>query len=213
MCGGSVTYDPPLCSNSTYAKDTVVTLTAVPSEGYDFEKWTGDVDGVTSTEVSMMAFVMSKARVITVNFTAPAGLFTVTVEATPIADGFVTIDTPCGSLTSDDTQPAISFQCAAGTEVTVTATANAGYRFRGWKGDLASQKDIVDLTVDSDTTITGEFAKASKASQFPWWWVALGVVAVLLAAFALARLIYGRAHKPKVNRRRAKKHRTVDRRS
>ena len=174
----------------------MVTLSAVPSEGYQFGTWTGDVDGVADTENSTIAVVMSKARVITVNFTAPGGLSTVTVEATPSAGGFVTIDTPCGSLTSDNTQPAISFQCAAGTEVTVTAIADAGYRFRGWKGDLASHEDRASLTVDSDTTIAAEFA---KPSPFPWRWVAVGVVASLVAAFALVRLISNKAKRPKDN--------------
>jgi hypothetical protein len=174
----------------------VVTLTAVWSEGHQFGKWTGDVDGVADTENSTIEVVMNKARIITVNFTAPGGLSTVIVEASPGMAGFVTMETPCGSLTSDNVQPAISFQCATGTEVTVTATADEGYQFRGWKGDLASHEGSVSLTVDSDMTITAGFA---KPSPFPWGWVAVGVVASLLAAFALVRLIFNKAKRPKDN--------------
>jgi len=152
---------------------------------------------VADTENSTITVVMSRDRVITVNFTAPGGLSTVIVEASPGISGFVTMDTPCGSLTSDNVQPAISFQCASGTEVTVTATADEGYQFRGWKGDLASHEGRVILTVDSDMTITAGFA---KPSPFPWGWVAAGVVASLLAAFALARLISSKAKRPEDNR-------------
>ena len=180
----------------------MVTLTAVPSEGYNFEKWTGDVDGVMDTENSTIAIVMSKARIMTVNFTAPGGLSTVTVEAAPNAGGFVAIDTPCGSVTSDNTQPSIYLQCATGTEVTVTATAAKGFRFRKWEGDLHGSHDDVTLTVDSSKSITATFA---KPSPFPWRWMAVGIVAFLLAAFAFAKMTLPRgAHEPKDNRRKAK---------
>ena len=196
-CGGRVTYNPELCFNSTYARDTPVTLTAVSSDGYQFEKWTGEVDGVADTENSTITVVMSGDRLITVNFTAPGGLSTVVVEASPGVAGFVTMETPCASLTSDNVQSAISFQCAAGTEVAVTATADEGYQFRGWKGDLAGHEARVILTVDSDIAITARFA---KPSPFPWAWVAAGIGASLLAAFSLARLIFGRAERPEVSR-------------
>ena len=154
------------------------------------------------TENSTIAVVMSKARFITVNFTAPEGLSTVTVEATPNVGGFVTMDTPCGSLTSDNTQPSIYLQCATGTEVTVTATAAKGFRFRKWEGDLHGSHDDVTLTVDSSKSITARFA---KPSPFPWRWMAVGIVAFLLAAFAFARLTFLRGvHEPKDNRRKAK---------
>lgn len=194
-----MTYDPPLCGNSTYASNTVVSLTAVPSERYQFEKWTGDVDGVADTGNSTIQVVMSKARMITVNFTAPKGLSTVIVEASPGIAGFVTMETPCSSLTSDNVQPAISFQCAAGTEVTVTATADEGYQFRGWEGDLVGHEDSVSLTVDSDTTITAEFAKPSR---FSWGWVALGVAGSVLVVLALAGTWYWRHKTTEVKARR-----------
>jgi hypothetical protein len=196
-CGGSVTYNPELCLNSTYARDTPVTLIAVSSDGYQFEKWTGDVDGVADTENSAITVVMSRDRIITVNFTAPGGLPTVTVEASPGVAGFVTIETPCGSLASDNVQAAISFECSAGTEVTLRATAAEGYRFRGWKGDLAGSQATVILVVDSSKTITARFA---KPSPFPWAWVAAGIVASMLAAFTLARLVFGKAKRPEGNR-------------
>ena len=134
---------------------------------------------------------------ITVNFTAPEGLSTVIVEASPGVAGFVTIETPCGSLTSDNVQAAISFECSAGTGVTLRAAAAEGYRFRGWKGDLVGSQATVILVVDSSKTITARFA---KPSPFPWAWVAVGIVASLLAAFALARLIFGKAKRPEIDR-------------
>jgi hypothetical protein len=39
---GSITVDPP---GGTYEEGTVVTLTAVPDEGYAFAEWSGDASG------------------------------------------------------------------------------------------------------------------------------------------------------------------------
>lgn len=184
-----MTYDPPLCGASTYANNTVVTLTAVPSEGYQFERWTGDVDGVVDAEDSTIEVVMSNDRTITVNFTVPGGLRMVIVKASPAVGGFVTVETPCGSLTSDSVQGAISFGCSAGTAVTLEATAAEGYRFRRWKGDVSIRRDNVTLTADSSKMVTAYF---SKPSRIAWPWVvageaAFGVVALISACLMLSR--------------------------
>ena len=170
----------------------MVTLTAVSSEGYQFEKWTGDVDGVADTENSTIEVAMSKDRIITVDFTAPGGLSIITVEASPGVGGFVTIETPCGSLTSDNVQAAISFECRAGTEVTLTATAAEGYLFRGWKGDLSSHEESVTLTADASKTVSAYFGKPSR---FAWPWVVAGVAAFGVVAFISARLMLSRSRK------------------
>jgi hypothetical protein len=186
-----VTYDPPLCGASTYDNNTVVTLTAVPSEGYQFKRWTGDVGGVVDTQSSTIDVVMSNDRIIAVNFTAPGGLRTVIVEASPAMGGFVTMETPCGSLTSDSVQGAISFGCSAGTAVTLEATAAEGYRFRGWNGDVSIHQDNVTLTADSSKTITAYF---SKPPRFAWPWVVAGAAASGVVAFVSACLMVSRRH-------------------
>ena len=168
----------------------MVTLIAVSSEGYQFEKWTGDVDGVADTDNSTIEVVMSRARNITVNFTAPGGLSTVIVEASPGVGGFVTIETPCGSLTSDNVQAAISFECPAGTVVTLKAAAAEGYRFRGWKGDLSSHEDSVTLTAGASKTVSAYFGKPSRSA---WPWVVAGVAAFGVLAFISARLMLSRS--------------------
>jgi hypothetical protein len=45
----------------------------------------------------------------------------------------------------------------AGTEVTLTATAETGWAFSGWSGDLASADNPVLLTMDSDKAVTTTF--------------------------------------------------------
>ncbi|MBN2099239.1 MAG: hypothetical protein JW753_06545 [Dehalococcoidia bacterium] len=104
---------------------------------------------------------MSKDRIIAVNFTAPGGLLTVIAEASPVVGGFVTMETPCGSLTSNSVQGVISFGCSPGTAVTLEAVAAEGYRFRGWKGDVSVHHNNVTLTADSSKTVTAHFSKPS----------------------------------------------------
>ena len=126
---------------------------------------------------------MSNDRIITVNFTVLGGLRTVIVEASPAVGGFVTMETPCGSLTSNSVQGVISFGCSPGTAVTLEAVAAEGYRFRGWKGDVSIDQDNVILTADSSKTVTAYF---SKPSHLAWPWVVAGVAAFGVVAFISA---------------------------
>jgi hypothetical protein len=169
----------------------VVTLTAVPSEGYLFERWSGDVDESVADNTTI-SVLMDGARTITVNFTAPDGLQTVTIEASPSQGGSVTIQTPCGSFTTDNVQPTISIQFAAGTQVTVTATSAEGYGFRRWKGNLSGREDDVTVNIDSDKAIVASFA---KPSPFPWVWVVAGAAAFLAVVLVSMSFVFSRRRK------------------
>ena len=171
-----------------YEKGGLVILEAHPSEGYQFERWTGDVDGVTNTENSTISVVMSNARSITANFTKPEGVYTVTLDTSPYWGGSATIDTPCGlSFVADNIQSTISVQVAGGTELSLAATAAEGYRFRGWKGDLSGVEDAT-FVVESDMTITAKF---EKPHSFPWGWVGgvlvFGAASIVIAKFTVLK--------------------------
>jgi hypothetical protein len=58
---GSVTLNP---ASETYPNGTVVTATAAPASGYEFDHWSGDASG-TSTSVTV---TMNSAKSITANF-------------------------------------------------------------------------------------------------------------------------------------------------
>jgi uncharacterized repeat protein (TIGR02543 family) len=47
----------------------------------------------------------------------------------------------------------------SGTTVTITATANSGYRFKSWTGDHSSSTNSVQITMTKDYTITANFLK------------------------------------------------------
>jgi uncharacterized repeat protein (TIGR02543 family) len=47
----------------------------------------------------------------------------------------------------------------AGTEITVTATANEGYRFTGWSGASTFSDESVTVTINSNQTLVANFEK------------------------------------------------------
>uniref|UniRef100_UPI00262B9265 InlB B-repeat-containing protein n=1 Tax=uncultured Tenacibaculum sp. TaxID=174713 RepID=UPI00262B9265 len=46
-----------------------------------------------------------------------------------------------------------------GTNVTLTATPNAGYQFDGWSGDASGTTNPLTITMDADKTVTAVFSK------------------------------------------------------
>jgi hypothetical protein len=155
----------------------VVVLTAVPSTGYQFKKWSGDIGSNTAENISI-SVVMDRARTVTADFVAPGGLRTITVDVSSPLGGSVTVDTPFESFTTSANQTSVSMQYASGTIVNITAVAAEGYHF---------------AVVDSSETITAKF---STPSLLRYKVLVIGIVAF----FILGLLIYifksRRAKKP-----------------
>jgi hypothetical protein len=190
--GGSFTYDPPLCAAKTYASGTVVTLTAVPSEGYQFYKWSGDI-GANAADNATIHVVMDMAHSITAYFVAPGDLYTITVKARPSLGGTATITTSFGSFNISGNESSVSIQYPSGTAVHLSATAAAGYSFHGWNGGVTGSQGNVSFVVNSSKTITAEF---SAPSSFQWGWAVGGVAALLLVVLLIVKFMSGRAKKP-----------------
>jgi hypothetical protein len=110
---GSVTQDP---DQTEYTFGTLVTLTAVPDTGMEFDRWEG---AVTST-ANPVQLVIDGDKEVTAFFAA----------------GEYTVDTAVvgsGSVTKAPDQATYAY----GTEVTLTAVPDAGWDFDHWEGDLS----------------------------------------------------------------------------
>ena len=194
QCAGGIVSVPSHTDWKFYPTDNV-SLQAVAQPGYAFTNWTGDVNGAADTDQDTVVVEMSryypakKNLKITANFTGPRGLYALTIEGEPIEGGTVSLQTPCGEFTTDNAEPMISMEFAAGTEVTLSVACADGYRFRGWEGDLSGSRECMPILVDSSKAITARFV---KSSPFPWPWVVTGAAAILVAVFAVPKLFYGR---------------------
>jgi hypothetical protein len=164
----------------------VVVLTAVPSTGYQFETWSGDIDANAAGNASI-SVVMDRARTITAYFTGDEGPYTISIAASTYLSGSTTINTSFGIITCSATQT------SAGTVVNITAVAAEGYRFNGWKGGINGSQRNMSFVANSSEAITAEF---SKSSQSFWIWVVVGIAAFLLIGLLFYRFKSRRTKKP-----------------
>ncbi|MFO8149025.1 MAG: InlB B-repeat-containing protein, partial [Trueperaceae bacterium] len=130
--GGSVLREPDA---SAYAYGTTVTVTAVPTDEWHFDQWTGAVTGSSLSE----SFVVTGAMAYTAHFTQWYPLKTAIVGEGGVARN------PSGEYFEP------------GTPVTLTATPMAGWRFDFWSGDLTGSTNPETVTMDAAKTVTATF--------------------------------------------------------
>jgi uncharacterized repeat protein (TIGR02543 family) len=139
--GGSVTKGP---DQPNYAPGSTVTLTAVPSAGYQFVSWGGDLSGSTNP----VNLIMNGNKSVTATFTASQ--FTLDVSHVP-ANG--------GSVSKSPDQPTYPY----GASVTITAASAAGYHFVGWSGDTTGSTNPVAVPMIRNKVITANFVADNLA--------------------------------------------------
>lgn len=75
-----------------------------------------------------------------------------------------------------------------GTEVTLTAVPNDGYRFDHWSGDLSGSDNPTTIVLDSPVRVGVVFSKV----VFPWWLVVAGLIVVLPLSFLGLRRLWAK---------------------
>ncbi len=120
-----------------YNLDEIVTLTAKPDGGYKFTGWSGDASGTTAdTTVTM-----------TGNKTVTANFELLTYSLSVETDGK-------GSVTKNPDKQSYSI----GETVSLTATSEDGYKFKGWSGDASGTESTVTITMTGDKNVKATFA-------------------------------------------------------
>ena len=116
------------------------TVTATPNGGFDFVHWTKN-GAVVSTTPSY-TFVLSSNVILVADFAAPKK-YTITVRASPAADGTVG-----GGGTF-----------VQGSMQTVTASPNAGHTFVHWtdNGKVVSMTESYTFLLESTVTLVADF--------------------------------------------------------
>ena len=151
--GGTVSSSPAGIScgaacAASYASGTAVTLTATPAANSTFAGWSGAGCGGTDT----CSIAMTAAAGVTASF--DLSFFTLTVAIAGSADGTVVsnpIGVNCGSTCASS--------YAAGTVVTLTATAPSGAAFSRWGGACSGTTPSCAVTLDAARSGTAIFSK------------------------------------------------------
>ncbi|MDH7446902.1 InlB B-repeat-containing protein [Aquimarina sp. 2201CG14-23] len=137
---GTVTTNPNP-TNGTYDDGTLVTLTATPDPGYQFDGWSDDATGTSNP----LQLTMDADKTVTAMFSQIQR--TLTINTT--GNGSVTPVT--GTAFND------------GTIATLTATPATGWQFDGWSGDATGSTNPLMLTMDADKTVTATFSQVQYA--------------------------------------------------
>ncbi len=116
-------------------------MTAIPSAGFSFDHWEGDLN-VTDNPALI---VMSGSKSVTAVFVAAQRYNLVVNIATPDS----------GTVTLSPLQPAEGY--LAGDNISLTAEAAAGYVFSHWEGSLEGNLNPSELLVSENQSVTAVF--------------------------------------------------------
>ncbi|MDV2684446.1 InlB B-repeat-containing protein [Alkalihalophilus lindianensis] len=132
---GSILLSP---QQDSYEVGTEVTVSAVPQLGWEFVEWEGDLSG------SEMKQTITIEDSLTIKAIFSNGGHTLSVEK----DGEGTI-----------LRSSLSSTFAPDESVTLTARADEGWTFDGWRGDVTSANASITFQLDSDTTVRAVFVR------------------------------------------------------
>lgn len=139
---GSVTKTP---NQGSYSSGTTVTLQATANSGYEFAGWSGDLSGstnpVTITMNGNKSVIATFAAVVPTTYTLSVSALNGSVAKTPNQDNYT-----------------------VGATVTLQATANSGYEFTGWSGDLSGSANPATITMNANKSVTANFTAVAPAT-------------------------------------------------
>ena len=134
---GNVAKDP---NQSTYTYGTLVELTATADPGWTFDYWSGDLSGSSNPAT----ISMTGDKTVTATFTEDQYTLTININGS-------------GNVSKDPDQESYTY----GTLINLTATADLGWTFDSWSGDLNSNKNPETINMTANKNITAYFKKES----------------------------------------------------
>ena len=150
----TIDISPPGCGRARgaddYAGGTPVSIRASANPGCRFDKWTGD--GIVNASSSSATVTMGNApKTITAHFVATT--CTLTVVASPPKGGNAT--------------PATKTYSPCPSHKDLLATANPGYEFSSWTGDVSSASRSARVTLKDGVskTVTANFTPTIKCPR------------------------------------------------
>ena len=138
---GSVSKQP---DQATYVYGDVVTLTATSDAGWTFSQWSGDVADSTNP----ITLTMDANKIVTATFTQDQYNLTVNTVGS-------------GGVSKQPDQATYIY----GDVVTLTASANTGWAFASWSGDVTGSTNPITLTIDGNKVVTATFIMQKVATR------------------------------------------------
>ena len=135
--GGSVD-----TSGGSYDSNSSVTITASPSDGYEFTGWSGNATGSTNP----LTVTLNGNKNITANFSVIK--YSLTVSA---SNG--------GSVNLSEGE------YSSQTSITLIASPDEGYSFVRWSGSVSSTKNSIDVVMDNNKIISAVFEESVDVNE------------------------------------------------
>jgi len=146
-------FTTPKAGTHSYSEGTVLSITASPDNGWQFDNWSGDV---ADPESATTTVTMDSDKNFTANFSQIMHTLTIQVNGS----GFTT--PRAGTQSYNE-----------GTVVSITASPDDGWQFDNWSGDVADPESATTtVTMDSDKNFTANFSQVK-----PSWWLIGGSIA------------------------------------
>ncbi|MCB9137912.1 MAG: hypothetical protein H6642_06155 [Caldilineaceae bacterium] len=134
------------CSSGQYRSGELIDFTAAPETNWQVDSWSG-----TNNDASTSLFN---------SLTMPSRAATVSVTYTAVQENDLALTISIIGQGSVSASPAMSAY-PSGTEVTLTATADFGWRFAGWSGDAGGANNPTTFVMDRNKTVVATFVAES----------------------------------------------------
>ena len=141
LVGGSVSPSGTNWYNSSQS----VSVSSTANNGYSFLNWSGDLTGSTKPK----SLSMNGPKNVVANFTQIQ--YSLTVNINPSGSG---------SVSKNPNKSTYVY----GDQVTLTATANSGYTFNNWSGNVTGATNPITLTINGNKTATANFSAPETIS-------------------------------------------------
>ncbi|GAE31442.1 InlB B-repeat-containing protein [Halalkalibacter hemicellulosilyticus] len=129
----------------TYEPGTLITIEAIPAQGWTFARWEGDLEGSDTKRDITVDDHLSIMAV----FTRETGEYTLALSKS--GSGTVTKDQPGSTFSANET-------------VTLQATPDSGWEFVRWTGTKESTQPSFTITMNEDTSLRAIFREIQPSS-------------------------------------------------
>ena len=156
--GGNVTVNGTMPTSypntTTWNYGENVTLNATAASNYSFNHWSGDLSGSTNpTNITM-----NSDKNVTANFGLIGVTHNLTVNVTPDGGGDIEVNG-----VAPGSYP-YNYTFNDSDLVDLNAVPAGGYSFVNWSGNLSGSTNPTNITMDSDKSVTANFAEVITAT-------------------------------------------------